>query len=144
MLDFFSSEELGNVVTIITAVMTLFGGIALRLLSQVVPVIKEKTKNQTLNIVIDTVAKFVEFVVRDLNQTVVSDIKDAAVDGKLTKEEQDSIRARAVSEVLLKLNDSTVSLLQEMVGDVEKFITLLIEAKVDEVRQPKSDTAMRQ
>ena len=86
-----TQATLGPIVQLVLEiVLTLLFGLLMGLLSK----LHKKYNIDIDSATTDSIKKSVLTIVKSLNQSVVDDIKAAAVDGKLTKEEQSEILAR--------------------------------------------------
>ncbi len=74
------------------------------------------------NVVID--------VVTELNKTVVGDLKRANADGKLTKDEAEQIKSKAIDLVLTRLGANIIKIMQKQMGPIVVLIAAKIEAAV--------------
>ncbi len=69
-------------------------------------------------------------VVKDLNQTVVAELKKARADGKLTPDEALQIKNKAIDLILSRLGVNLIKELQRSLGPVVSLIATKIEAAV--------------
>lgn len=77
-------------------------------------------------------------VVKELNQTVVADLKAARADGKLTPDEAAQIKHKAVNLVLNRLEGDAVLLLKTAWGPLVDVIASKIEAAVFDCKKHKA------
>ena len=101
--------------------------------------IKQKNRYTQLNAYIDIASKTVLDTVNAGNQTVVSDLKAASADGKLTKDERSQILGDAVNNVLITLSDDVKAVLGQAFTDIPAWVETQIESFID---QKKVDTSM--
>lgn len=85
---------------------------------------------QTLVIVDNVVVD----VVKELNQTVVEDLKKAKGDGKLTADEAQQIKNKAIDLILNRLGAGLVSIIQGAFGQVTGIISTKIEAALFDIK----------
>jgi mRNA deadenylase 3'-5' endonuclease subunit Ccr4 len=78
------------------------------------------------NIVVD--------VVKELNQTVVEDLKKAREDGKLTADEAQQIKNKAIDLVLNRLGAGFVKIIEVAFGPVLSLISTKIEATLFDLK----------
>ena len=72
--------------------------------------------------------------VLELQQTVVDDLKAAAVDGKLTKEEIAKLKNDLISMSMAKLSDTSVKILIAAGVDISAIITGAGEALIGKMK----------
>ncbi len=77
-------------------------------------------------------------VVKELNQTVVDDLKKARADGKLTPDEAKQIKSKAVELVLTRLGSKVPRLLQKRFGSLFNLVGTKVEATVYDLKRPVS------
>lgn len=80
---------------LLSFVVTLLG----LFLTLAVNSLRRKFDNDTAGAILDQVEKAASLVVRELEQTMVPEVKAALEDGKLTKEEADKLKAIAIERV---------------------------------------------
>ncbi len=80
-------------------------------------------------------------VVKELNQTVVEDLKKARADGKLTPDEAQQIKSKAVELVLTRLGSKVPRLLQKGFGSLFNLVATKIEATVYDLKRGESRPA---
>lgn len=74
-------------------------------------------------------------VVQELNQTVVNDLKAAKADGKLTRDEAEQIKHKAIELVLKKMGGDILKTLQAYMGPITNILTTKIEAAVFDAKR---------
>lgn len=89
---------------------------------------------QTVQIAVDEAKNAAITTVLELQQTVVDDLKAAAVDGKLTKEEIAKLRNDLLSMSMAKLSDASVKVLTAAGVDISAIITGAAEAMVGQMK----------
>jgi alkyl hydroperoxide reductase subunit AhpF len=97
--------------------------------------IKAQTNQDKIDQYIDILNETVEDVVVSLNQTTVLAFKEAAADGKLTKEEIEEVSEKAIDAVYLILGKQGRELLQTVFDDLDTLIVTKIERSVKEVKE---------
>ena len=111
-------------------------GIGIKLLRQQV----EKIDNDTLRSAFLAALAEAEVegknAVLNTNQVLVDAIKQAAQDGKLTKEEAKEAMAHAVEYFKEHLSDMSKGILVEFKGPIDEWLESFIEAKIGEIRSP--------
>lgn len=78
---------------------------------------------QTVQLATDEAKDAAITTVLELQQTVVDDLKAAAVDGKLTKEEIAKLKNDLLSMSMAKLSDTSVKILTAASVDISAIIT---------------------
>lgn len=71
----------------------------------------------------------------ELQQTMVNDLKEASVDGKLSKEDIEILGRDVVELTLLKLTQPTKDLINGAGGDIEAIIHGATEAWLEEIKR---------
>ncbi|HBF37940.1 MAG TPA: hypothetical protein DDW50_11525 [Firmicutes bacterium] len=74
-------------------------------------------------------------VVQELNQTVVADLKAAKADGKLTKDEAEQIKHKAMELVIKKLGVDMLKTIQMYFGPITDILVTKIEAAVFDAKR---------
>lgn len=80
-----------------------------------------------------------EQTVLELKQTVVDDLKAAAADGKLTKDEILDLNRKLVSQSMAKMSDTAVALLTAAGVDITALIIGAGEAMVQKIKSPRTE-----
>ena len=75
--------------------------------------------------------------VLELQQTVVDDLKAAAVDGKLTKEEIEKLKNDVLSMSMAKLSNASVKVLTAAGVDISAIITGAAESAIGSIKNAK-------
>ncbi len=89
---------------------------------------------QTVQIAVDEAKNAAITTALELQQTVVDDLKAAAVDGKLTKEEIAMLKNDLLSMSMAKLSDASVKVLTAAGVDISAIITGAAEAMVGNIK----------
>lgn len=90
-------------------------------------------KLQTVQLATDEAKDAAITTVLELQQTVVDDLKAAAVDGKLTKEEIAKLKNDLISMSMAKLSDTSVKILTAAGVDISAIISGYGEALIDQM-----------
>ena len=91
-------------------------------------------KLQTVQLATDEAKDAAITTVLELQQTVVDDLKTAAVDGKLTKEEIAKLKNDLLSMSMAKLSDTSVKILTAAGVDISAIITGAGEALIGKMK----------
>ena len=83
---------------------------------------------------VSAVNEVVGAVVNELGATLAKDIRAAAADGKLTRQEAQDIKALAVTRVKAQLPNTVARAAGKAVGDLSDYIAGKIEEKVREAK----------
>lgn len=94
--------------------------------------LKTKTKNVQLQQLIDSTLGIAEDVVIMINQTYVDDLKDKDM---FNKEAQQKAFNKAFSQAKSMISEKGEKLLTEEFGNVDIWLTAIIESKVVEVKE---------
>lgn len=92
-------------------------------------------KLQTVKLATDEAKDAAITTVLELQQTVVDDLKAAAVDGKLTKEEIAKLKNDLISMSMAKLSDTSVKILTAAGVDISAIIKGAGEALVGKMHE---------
>ena len=92
-------------------------------------------KLQTVQLATDEAKDAAITTVLELQQTVVDDLKAAAVDGKLTKEEIAKLKNDLLSMSMAKLSDTSVKILTAAGVDISAIITGAGEALIGKMHE---------
>ncbi|HBE77110.1 MAG TPA: hypothetical protein DDW65_04915 [Firmicutes bacterium] len=103
----------------ITAVLTMAGFY-----------LNRKYQNSKLTQALFVVNQIVIDVVKELNQTVVDELKAARADGKLTRDEADQIKHKAIEITLQRLGLDLLKTIQISMGPITDLLATKIEAAV--------------
>ena len=91
--------------------------------------LKARTTNELAHGIISRLDEAIVEVVREMHQTAVAQLKEAAADGKLSKSEAGKIRDTAIAKVRSYLGPKGVAELQRIVGpDIKAIIETKIES----------------
>lgn len=91
-------------------------------------------KLQTVQMATDEAKDAAISTVLELQQTVVDDLKAAAVDGKLTKEEIAKLKNDLISMSMAKLSDTSVKILTAAGVDISAIIAGAAETMVGQMK----------
>lgn len=91
-------------------------------------------KLQTVEMATDEAKDAAITTVMELQQTVVDDLKAAAVDGKLTKEEISKLKNDLLSMSMTKLSDTSVKILTAAGVDISAIIAGAGEALIKKMK----------
>jgi hypothetical protein len=75
-------------------------------------------------------------VVKELNQTVVAELKKARADGKLTPDEAVQIKNKAIDLILAHIGVNLIKQLQRHFGPIVMFLGTKIEAAIYDCKKP--------
>ena len=93
---------------------------------------------QTVQIAVDEAKNAAITTALELQQTVVDDLKAAAVDGKLTKEEIAKLKNDLLAMSMAKLSNASVKVLTAAGVDIAAIITGAAEAMVGQMGAEKN------
>lgn len=123
-----------GVITILyPVIVALLGFLSTKLIAFInskTEAVKKNIKNETVKTYIDVVSNTVSEVVQALNQEIVNGIKEASKDGKLTEDEAKEIKNKAIEKTLGILSDDAKETLTMVFGDLDTYISTLIESAV--------------
>ena len=118
------------IIALVSAVLVPIIGVAVKALNtylaQKAAEIKEKTGKDTLDKYVAIAQNLTTEVVDYLNTTMVNDMKEAACDGHLTREEGEQILEEARNKVLSLMSDTGKDALTAVYGDLESLLDMWI------------------
>ena len=124
---------------IIETVVSVFANLAITLIGVAGAwLVTQIAKNQKLNIINTAVGELTnaaQTTVLELEQTVVSDLKAASADGKLTKAEIDALGRQLLKSTLEKMSDSAINVLKAANVDINALVTGAGEALIAKIRR---------
>ena len=92
-------------------------------------------KLQNLNLAYQELCKIVKQTVRELNQTIVAELKEKSPDGKLTDIQIADLNARLLTLVKAKTDEVTIALLTAAGADLDALIIGQCEAYLDKLKE---------
>lgn len=141
MFDMFSEVLLDQfaslIFTIVSALFGLLTAYVLFHINGIATKLKEKTNVEIANQLIDRVTDLASTTVLSLEQTLVSDLREQIRSGVTSKEELARVGRIAVERVLGELNSNAKKVLEDTVGDLEKFVTDKVEGSVQAIKLSK-------
>jgi hypothetical protein len=96
--------------------------------------IKDENQQKLIDNALERVSTLATNIVAKTEQTVAGVTRDAVKNGSVSKVELIALGKNAVKEVYAQLTDSTKTLLQDEVVDLEKYITDVVEKSVLELK----------
>lgn len=94
-----------------------------------------KNKNlQNLSLANQKLCDIVKQTVRELNQTIVTQLKAESPDGKLTGAQIDDLNARLLTMVKAKTDEATIAVITAAGADLDALITGQCEAYLDTLK----------
>jgi polyhydroxyalkanoate synthesis regulator phasin len=98
--------------------------------------IRSKVKSEQLGDAFIAAAQLAATTVNEANATIVKGFQEAAVDGKITKDEAKQVKEDVLGQVKTNLPERSNKLLSEAVGDLDAYLRGLIEQKVEDAKRP--------
>jgi hypothetical protein len=89
---------------------------------------------KTINAAVGELTNAAEQTVLELNQTLVTGLKEASADGKLTQDEIAMLGKKLLEGTLAKMSDSGIGVLKAANVDVNKIITGAGEALIARIK----------
>ena len=96
--------------------------------------IKQQKGLENIAMATEQVIQAAQVTVRELQQTLVGNLKEQQENGKLTAEQIVELKQKAIDITLKKLSEPTLKLLESAKIDVEVMITSATEAYIDELK----------
>lgn len=129
-------EMLMNVlINILLSFLTLGGAYIIYFVNKLIIYLKQKTKSEELTNALNQVNKLAETTVKSIEQTAAKEIREAVKDGKVTKDELKKLSNKAFEEIIKSLSPEYLSVLENGMGNIDIYVTNLIEQKVLELKK---------
>lgn len=139
LLAIFTSEAFINaVVAAIVAIIGVLAKHAIAFIEAQTEHMKTKTKNEELKNLLDQLDDRASKVVLVLEETIVKELRDKTSDGKLSADDIADIQTRARELMIQTLSEESVVLLEQSVGNLEEYITILLEAALANLKVDKN------
>jgi len=116
-----------NAVKIVSALLLALIGVLGTYLTNLVA---KKFKSQQISDAMWDLTVATQTTVNELQQTLVDDLKEAAIDGKLTTDEIEVIKARLIAGTKAKMLPATLDLLNAAGSDIEQLISGFAESYI--------------
>lgn len=125
----------GVIGTVLTGVVALVGKYIVAYLKEKTVSVRDISQKSMLELDLERADKLVDTIVKQLEQTTVKAMKEKSADGKLTKD--DILEIKNQTAVMLKsfVDINLREALGWAMGDCDKYLKSLIEAKVYEISQ---------
>ena len=124
---------------IIETIVSVLANLAITLIgvagAWLVTQIGKKQQLHTINAAVDELTNAAEQTVWELQQTVVDGLKEAAVDGKLTKTEITDLGKKLLEGTLAKMSDSSINVLKAANVDINAIVTGAGEALIARIKR---------
>lgn len=123
------------IVTLVIALIALAVAYGTRYINKLSERLQEQSNNELVEHSIARLERLVVVAVTAAEQRVATDLRQAVKDGKVDRDELLAVAESVKEEVLLKLSDETLKVLEETFGDVIGLIEDYIEATVHELKK---------
>ena len=97
--------------------------------------LRRKLDSDLCQAVLNRVQDVGAVVVREIEQTIVPEVKKAMADGKLSPEEAERIREIAITRVMLYLGGEDVYRLQKKTGKARDVIAGVVESELYKMKE---------
>lgn len=118
--------------TVLIPLLIALGGFAVKWINAKANQLKEKVKDDRYFLYIDILQELVTKTVITVNQTYVDELKK---ENSFTKEAQEEAFKKVYEAVMLSLSEDVLTYLEQIIGDLNEYITVLIESAVKEQKQ---------
>lgn len=118
--------------TIIIPLLIALTGFVVKWINTKANQLKEKAKDDKYYLYIDILQELVTKTVIMVNQTYVDELKKT---NSFTKEAQEEAFKKVYEAVMLSLSEDVLTYLEQIIGDLNEYITVLIESAVKEQKQ---------
>lgn len=123
------SQELMNIV--LSALGIIVTGLATFAVTKLTAFLNEKIKNQKFNNLVQAVFDIILKCVQEVNQTYVEELKNKNI---FDKEAQKNALDMCLKKVKSQLSADTLKLLAEYFGDIDSYLTTVIESTVNTLK----------
>ena len=96
--------------------------------------IQDEATRNLINNALDKTVQVVNKNVSSASETIVKELKESTLDGKLSKEDGQVILNVVKGKVLTQLSDDIKGLASTEIGDIESYIETLIENSLKELK----------
>ena len=110
--------------------LPILGTLLTFLIAMLIDWVKTKTKNKKLQDYLCELGQIIIAVVKEIQQTIVDDLKDPAKDGEWTTEMEKVILKRALLRVKAKLPLYILTFLEGIYSDLNGLIITKIEERI--------------
>lgn len=97
--------------------------------------LRERVKDTVFARAFGVLETTIDTIVKDLQNTLAEDFKNAAADGKLTREELNIIKDKAVALVMAQVPVTLQRILEAYLGPLTQYVASRIEARMYELKQ---------
>jgi len=97
------------------------------------------TDNMVVKAALENLEKIILATVSSLSQTIVDDLKKKSRSGKLSNEEAQLIKSKAISSIHKQISPKQLEILEKNFGSVSDLIDNMLEQKVMETKLKKGD-----
>lgn len=95
----------------------------------------ERTKDIKQKKYIDIAGEVVRITVERLNQTLVDELKQSNIDGKLTSDEIKNVSIICKDTVCRTLNGEAIDALKEVYGDLDEWLKSKVESTINQEKK---------
>ncbi len=128
-------EILTNILTnIFLGLLALVGAYILYFIRLVTSYLKQKINSSKFDEVIKQIDKLAETTVKSIEQTTAKELRQAVKDGKISKDELESLSNEAFAKIIEELQPEYFDLLKDNITNAENYILDVIEQKVLELK----------
>ncbi len=128
-------EILTNILTnIFLGLLALVGAYILYFIRLITSYLKQKINSSKFDEVIKQIDKLAETTVKSIEQTTAKELRQAVKDGKISKDELESLSSEAFTKIIEELQPEYFDLLKDNITNAENYILDVIEQKVLELK----------
>lgn len=139
MMETILASVQGVIGAVLTGVVALVGKYAVAFLSEQTAKVKEQGRRELFETALAQADKLTDTIVKKLENTTVKSLKEKSADGKLSRSDIFAIQKES-SDMLKSFVDIDLKeVLDCVMGDSEKYLKSLIEAKVYELSQKSKE-----
>lgn len=129
----------GVIGAVLTGVVALVGKYAVAFLSEQTQKVKEQGRRELFETTLTQADKLTDTIVKKLENTTVKSLKERSSDGKLSRSDIFAIQKESADMLKSFVDIDLKEALDWVMGDSEKYLKSLIEAKVYELSQKSKE-----
>lgn len=135
MLDVLIGAVQEVLVTVLLGLLSLASLYAVSWIRRQQAALEARTQAEIVDRIISRAGALAESTVLALESTVAKQLREAVKAGRADRDQLAALGRQAVEDVLTHLGAEGQKVLEEAVGDVRDFVTDLVEAQVERLKQ---------
>lgn len=135
MIEMLKGAALEIISTVVLAALSLLAAYAIAYIRRAQAALEARIRTEIADRMIARAAALAESTVLGLESTVAKRLREAVKAGRADRDQLAALGRQAVEDVLTHLGAEGQKVLEEAVGDVRDFVTDLVEAQVERLKQ---------